>query len=248
MGRFMRNILFSLLLLFSPFLLPRINSQPINDSVFYNDALGSIKAAYYASLKADLHIYNGIEYDYFGRGSNGSPFFISDTMQQGSIFYDGNLYENIPLRYDMVNDALLVRYWKDNNTISLIRNKVLYFIILGHKFIRFNENEQSEGDLSGFYELLYNDEKTLVFAKRFKKLLLSSSPDDKLGTFVQYNQYFIYKDEKYYPVSSQKDLQKIFGDKEQQVKKFLRTEKSRLKSNLEQLIVATALFYHGLMK
>ena len=222
--------------------------QSTNDSVFYHNAIQNIKATYYSTIQEKSHLYNGIDYEYFGRGSTGTPFFMLDTMHSGSVFYDGFLYEDVPLRYDMVNDLLLVRYLKDNNTIQLIKSKIDYFSILNHKFIRFSENTQNSGEFSGFYELIYNDKKLIAFAKRYKKLLFSSNGEDKFGAFVQYNEYFIYKDEKYFTINSESDMAHIFKDKAQAVKKFMRTENIKFKKNPEQAIVSTAAFYNGLTK
>ncbi|MCW3106682.1 MAG: hypothetical protein JWQ09_1188 [Segetibacter sp.] len=222
--------------------------QSASDSVFYNKAVNNIKATYFSTIQEKALLYNGIEYEYFGRGATGSPFFMVDTMHNGSVLYDGVLYEDVPMRYDMVNDILLVKYWRDNNTLQLIKNKVDYFSLLEHKFIRLSENEQNKGERPGFYELLYNDKKALVLAKRYKKLMLSSNPEDKSGSFVQYNQYFIYKDEKYSAVNSASDLAEIFKDKAQAIKKFIRSGNVKYKKNPEQAIITTALFYNGLSK
>jgi hypothetical protein len=218
------------------------------DSVFYRNAITNVRANYFTTIQAKAHVYNGIEYEYFGRGVTGSPFFLVDTMHAGSVFYDGVLYEDVPLRYDIVNDVLLARYWNDNNTIQLIKNKIDYFSILDHKFIRFNENDQNNSQFSGFYQLLYNDKNVLAFAKRYKKQMLTPNPDDKAGAFVQYSQYFIYKDEKYYSVNSERDLATVFKDKAQPIKKFFRSGGVQYKKNPPQAIVATAIFYNGLIK
>lgn len=221
--------------------------QSSNDSIFYHNVIKNIKDTYFSSIQNNAHLYNGIEYEYFGRGVIGSPFFMVDTMHNGSVFYDGILYEDMPLRYDMVDDAVLVKYGSDNNTIRLIQEKVVYFSILDHKFIRFSDDDHSN-DFSGFYELLYNDKNVLAFAKRYKKRMLSSNVEDKLGSFVQYDQYFIYKDGKYFSVNSQSDLAEIFSDKAQAIKKFMRSEKATYKKNPEQAIISTVIFYNGLSK
>jgi hypothetical protein len=166
-------------------------------------------------------------------------------MQSGAVLYDGVLYENVPLRYDMVNDVLLVKYLKDNNTIQLIKDKVDYFSILAHEFINLNEENFTNGS-AGFYELIYRDKKTTVLARRNKKLMLSSNPEDKSSAFMQYDQYFIYKDGKYGSVNSESELVDAFKDQSREIRKFIRNEKLKFKKNREQVIVNTATFYNGL--
>ncbi len=219
-----------------------------SDSVFYHNAISNVKATFFSALKEKSNLYNGAAYDAYGHGASGTPFFIADTIVKGPVFYDGFLYEDVPLKYDMVNDELLSTYYYDNSLLRLVKNKVGYFYIGGHYFIRLDENEKNLADPSGFCELLYNDKKTLVLAKRTKKLQLSANAEDRSSVFVQYNQYFVYKDNQYLPVNSEGDLIKIFNDKAQEIKNFMRGKKIRYKKNTEQAIVTVASFYNGLTK
>ena len=221
------------------------NGQPANDSTFYTNALNNVKANYFTAVKEKAHVYNGIEYDYFGSKAKGSPFLI-DTMHMGSVFYDGILYEGVPLRYDMVNDLLLLKYLRDNNTLQLIKNKVNYFTIQQHTFINVAENNQNKNEDFGFYELLYKTKSMLVLAKRVKKLLETTNPEDKGGTFVQYDQYFIYRDDKFFPVSTANELVDILKDKSGEVKKFIKTHKLNFKKQKQEAILTTTAFYNTL--
>src|SRR5688500_17317528 len=94
-------------------------SQPATDSVFYTKTINNLKATYFTTIKENAHLYNGIQYEYYGPKTIGSPFFMIDSMHNGSVFYDGFLYEDVPLRYDLVNDVLLIKYWGINNTLQL---------------------------------------------------------------------------------------------------------------------------------
>lgn len=238
---------YCLLTFFMWLLVPfQVCCQSADDSAFYNKAINNIKATYFSAIKENSHLYNGIQYDYFGIATTGSPFFKADTMHRGSVFYDDFLYEDIPLRYDMVNDVVVVKYYQENNTVQLIQDKVDYFSIPGHRFIRLNTSS-SEGTKGSFFEVLYQDDKTLVLAKRFKKLTVSSNAEEK-PAFVQYNQYFIYKDEKYAAVNSENDLAKIFKDKSTNIRKFIGTSKLKYNKDPEQVIVSTASFYQQLTK
>ena len=221
--------------------------QVADDSAFYSNAIKNVKANYFATIKEKAHLYNGIEYDYFGREAKGSPFLI-DTMHSGSVFYDGILYEDVLLRYDMVNDLLLLKYLRDNNTLQLVKSKVDYFSIQQHTFINVAEDDQNKNEGSGFYELLYKHKTMLVLAKRIKKLLQTTNPEDKGGKFVQYDQYFIYRDDKFLPVNAANELVDIFKDKAGEIKKFIKTHQLNFKKQKEEAILSTTAFYNTLTK
>jgi len=226
------------------------NSQPTNDdSAFYNNSIQNIKSLYFSAVKEKAHINNGLAYEVYGHGSIGSPFFMADTMIKGAVMYDGYLYQDVPLKYDMVKDELLTTYFYDSNVVmQLVKAKVNYFSISGHTFISLNKSDQISDVLSGFCELLYNDKKTMVLAKRDKKFKLSARAEDQTSSFIQYNQYFVLKDDKNFLINSESDLLKMYGDKAQEVKNYMRSRKVKYKRNAEQAIVTATTFYNGLTK
>ena len=72
----------------------------ITDTVFFDSAIQNVISLYSKTLQANTHLYNGAEYiDH--PGVMGSPFWKATTLQVGSIFYDGVLYPDIPLAYDI---------------------------------------------------------------------------------------------------------------------------------------------------
>ncbi len=240
---------FCVLLLTAVFICNNSNCQPANgDSVFYTTITGNVKTAYFSVVKEKTGLYNGVAYEAYGHGEQGTPFFMEDSIVRGPVLYDGFLYEDVPLKYDMVNDELVTLYYYNNVLLQLIKDKVNYFEIMGHQFVRLDKNIQNPAGPSGFCELLYNDKKMQVLAKRTKELKMSTNIEDKSSGFVQYNGYFIIKDDKYVAINAESDLMKLFSDKAQEVKKFMRTAKIKYKKHPEQYMVAATTFYNGLTK
>lgn len=222
--------------------------QSPDDSQFYYKAINNIKADYFSAVQEKAHLYNGVEYEYFGRGATGNPFFMVDTFQNGSVFYDGILYEDVPLRLDLVNDVLLIKYLKDNNTVQLIKSKVVYFSMPGHTFIRVDAGVENKSEPQGFCELLYRGKDVLVLARHAKTFKISSNTEANATVFLQNDQYFVYKDDKYASVNSENDLMKVFDDKSGEMKRFVRKNKSAFKKDPGQAITTAAKFYNGSTK
>ena len=97
--------------------------------------------------KTNSGVFKGTEYfERFNRINERHQYFKTSSFSNGSVVYNGQLYFNIPLKYDVFDDKLLI---KDPNTlnapvIELDKNKISSFIINGHKFIHVFHNEKSE--------------------------------------------------------------------------------------------------------
>ena len=81
-------------IIFSILFLPvfcKVTAQPaLPDTAFYNQSVTNALAAYQQEMRENLHIYNGAAYLRAGHGFKGTPFFESDNLLPGAVFYDGN--------------------------------------------------------------------------------------------------------------------------------------------------------------
>ena len=87
-----------------------------------------------ARINPDSRLFNGREYIRNGTPAKGSPFFESDSLQLGSLSYDGILYRDIALEYDMISDELIIHNFAGDALISLTPEKITFFSIAGHRF------------------------------------------------------------------------------------------------------------------
>src|SRR5579864_3245367 len=100
----------SLLLVFSGSVL--FAQSPLSDSAMYEQSLQQAKQRYGNTMHSNLLLYSGniyIKHSTQGQKAFGSPFFIVDsTALRGSVNYDDNLYNNVLLYYDLVDDEVIV--------------------------------------------------------------------------------------------------------------------------------------------
>ena len=111
-------------------------------------------------------MYNGSEYAYNAYYpftiNEGDPFFQSKTFDTGAVFYNNVLYENVPLLFDIVKEELLTHDPTNNYIMRLNNERVKWFIIWGHTFVRLNHDSANNSPLhTGFYDLLYNGNTSL---------------------------------------------------------------------------------------
>src|SRR4030095_3253272 len=211
------------------------------DSIVYKQALDQT-GSYNNSLATKTSgLYTGSLYvrDYYR--VKGHPFFETDSLQKGDVFYNGVLYKNADLLYDLSHDNLVTKYAEDANLV-LVREKVTYFKLRGHLFV-------AGGDAlgKGFYDVLYTG-KIEVLVQRKKELVPWSKSMEFDAAFSQTNNYFIYKDSSYYKVNSKQDLMDVLKDKRTELEEFISKNRRDFKKKFETALLRTAVYYDQVTK
>ena len=177
---------------------------------------------------ADSRLYNGIEYIRNGTPAKGFAFFDMDSLQLGTVCYNGLLFHDIPMEYDLVEDKLVIPYFHNAFFISLISEKLSYFYI-GNQRFRYIGTDKNTASLPspGFYQELYRKGSTAALARREKKLVFPSNHEDQ-ARYTQQNTYFLLLDGLYYPISGEKDLLDATKDKKDALRQFIRKNKIQI--------------------
>lgn len=186
-------------------------------------------------------LFNGTEYIGYVARPTGHPFFETQKMQLANVYYDGVLFRDIPILYDLVNDQLIIDNHAKTQRIILNSEKVTFFEIGGHFFIRPQTDTSSGNAPGGFYERLYNG-KTKVLVKRKKQINSISSSEGIKESYDQYNYYFIKAEDTYSRVTSRESLIKAFSKNRGEIRKFLREYENDFRKDMENIIIKVAEF------
>jgi hypothetical protein len=253
----LKGLLFSLL----------VNAQPPDSSVRELSANLLESSANFpgintrARIDPDSRLFNGREYIRNGISAKGFPFFEWDSIRPGSLTYDGILYHDIAIEYDLVSDELIIRNFTGDALISLVPEKIASFSIAGHHFryvaptavapapvARSASNPAAARTASnlpetGFYEELYATSRLALLARRKKTLRFPSSQDDQPG-YVQVDRYFLLIDANAYSIRDEHDLMAVLKDKKDPLKKMIRKNKLSFKrQHFENSLVQTIIYY-----
>lgn len=201
---------------------------------------------YFDQIGADAHLYTGKEYMPYRSGIMGTAFFQEPIVQPAELFYDGILYHDIPLLYDVVRGELVINRYQDNTRIKLINEKVSYFKVGGHTFKHLYFNENDSEIFEGFYDILYEGKAT-VFAARIKKIEMTLNPADP-PKFTERDKYFVSNGSDYFVVKKSASVVAAFKDQKELIKNFMRKNKFRLKQNTENELLQIAAYYDSLIK
>jgi hypothetical protein len=211
------------------------------DSAFLQQAIANISMAYKKETAENLHLYNGSEYLRQGHGVKGFPFFQSAGMLKGDVFYDGSLYHDVSMQYDLEEDNLVISDYSGNVFIRLVKEKVQYFIIDGHRFVHLGAGAGLPAD--GFYESLYNG-KLNAYARRQKKTIQALNPADE--GYRLYNTWLVEKQGAFFTVAGEGSVLEILSDKKDLLKKYIRSDKLKFKKTPEIFLARVAGYYDQL--
>ncbi|MGZ5220071.1 MAG: hypothetical protein ACXWC7_08330 [Chitinophagaceae bacterium] len=217
----------------------------ISDTSLYRSAQNNVIQLYIDSVKENLHLYNGTEFTAAYRSSAGHPFFEYSEPQKGNIFYDGVLYPGMRLSYDLVHDEVIFVTPAKNLNVKLIPQKVIWFVIQNHLFVRVSENSNTTNPPpEGFYELAY-DGTYSVLIKR-KKYFDQATREDNLSKFIQTSNYYVRKDDIYYPVDSKRSLLAVCKDLKAEVVKYMERENLSFKKDPGNTTIKVIEYYSQL--
>jgi hypothetical protein len=218
-------------------------AQQTPDSVLYKESLANIHQVYFRQIADNAQIYHGREFIRNGQKANGFPFYESDNLLVGSVFYQGTEYPNQNVYYNLVSDELITNNYSHNAFIVLSPEKVDSFVLMHHVFVPLVADKSNHLEKDGYYDQLYAGEPGL-YAKREKRLVVGSGSEET--KYIQHDDYFIKLKNVFYAVDGKSVLLDIFKDQEAVLKKYIRTNKLNFKKDLETSLVLTTTYYSQL--
>ena len=198
------------------------------------------------------HLFNGPEHRGYMRPATSHPYYLSEDIHTGNICYDGILYKNVPLMYDIVNDNVItMQYVKDSSVeyrsifkIDLFRDRTDSFSFPGHSFIKIEADSNTGRMKRGFYEVLYNGKAKVVV--RRTKVYVEEIRRDLERRYDSSSAYYIQKDGIYHLIKNKGAVLDVFKDKRREIAAFISKNKLKYRKQKEELIAGAARYYEQL--
>ncbi|MHB8206319.1 hypothetical protein [Mucilaginibacter sp.] len=222
------------------------------------DSLNAKQKTIYANIERDFYekigpqsrLYNGMQYSLYDPHIKGNAYYDNiDSLKKGSVFYDGYLYTNVNMMYDINKDEVVILIYNDFMMISLISEKVRDFDLHTQHFIYLKNDPANSNSLkAGFYDELYNG-KIQVLSKKTKSIQDST---DYTGNIIPHfspaKDYYLFKNGKYYTVNSQGAFLDALNDQKKKIKQFIRSNniKIKFKKEPEHAMTTIAAYYDHL--
>lgn len=216
--------------------------EQLVDTAFQNIAA---KHARHLSLSANAshaRLYNGTDFANPRQTSfEEHPYYISNDWLTGAVHYDGILFEDVALTYDIHSDRLITLIPVNGREIKLITEKIDYFVVNSITFVKLSPQNLDRG----FYGRLYNGD-TKVYVRYTKSKQERIENRRLVIEFPQSTRYYVLKNGKYFSVRSKKDVLKVLGDRKAELKQFAQKENLRFKATKAESLVKLASFYDSI--
>ena len=222
-------------------------SQNINVDSTTDIQVKNALSVYNHYTDGNAPIYNGTDYLYYTFQMEGDPFFITTNLTKGWVGYQGRMYNNLSMGYDIQRNQVTIAT-PDNLARIVLQNELVdSFYLSGHTFITLTEDYKQNLSNTGFYDLLFNGQVQLL-ARRIKIMKEVIKDDFLVQVFTEKDLFYIHKGSLYYLVSNKKEVFRLFGDKVHGVKKMMRHEHIKLqRKNFEPGLLKSVEFYDQLI-
>ncbi|RIY10011.1 hypothetical protein D0T11_10710 [Hymenobacter rubripertinctus] len=239
------------LLAFALFQLP-VHGQTTPSALLPAADTSTVLRLYDDAFGAHSQLYNGPEYvEYAKQGSRqiGHPFFLIPEVQPGTVHYNGHLFQQTRLKYDALLDQVVLAQNTSPLLVRLVDEKLTYFTINNHYFIRILADSSAKNTLAtGYYEVLLRDKPISVLARRAKKIQKNIANQTVIIEYLADEKLFARKDGRYYPIRSKRSVYNLFKDHISEVRIYMRKNKLKLKKkSFESDFLALSNFYNSLL-
>ena len=227
-----------------------ISTRNINQKTPETLSESAVKTAfplslYKAATDQSQNLYNGRLYYVYDARMEEHQFFGDRKWQKGTVLYDGQRFDSIPMIYDINRDELIIKHF-NGDALLLQSEKVEYFSKENHSFRRFESGKEINDQMrTGFYDILYEG-KSKVLVRRTKQRQEKIVEKKVIALFPEKDFYYIHKDDRYYPVRSKKSVLGLFPDRKKELRKALREEKIKYRKNRDAAITTIVVAYDSL--
>ncbi|MFY0687371.1 MAG: hypothetical protein JXQ90_09410 [Cyclobacteriaceae bacterium] len=195
-------------------------------------------SSYYDSI---LEIYEGT----LARSSSVSAiahqFYGNMEWASGQIEYNGRVYDDVQMLYDVYTDVLLVKNVAAKDqfepAIRINQNRIDAFRLNEAQFTQLRD-DAPQGISNGIYEVVFQGDKIELLAKRVKLKKMSSGMSG-VGDVDYYHQdrYYMFYDSVYVELKSNKSLYEVFPEMSNELKSLVKEMSINVKKQVDTDLV-----------
>lgn len=190
----------------------------------YQKRVGDHAALFFAPIEDPISMAKWINH----------PYWDTDELGVGEVCYDGVVYQNVAMRFNVAQQQLAVATPVTRALVTPDMSKVSYFTLFDKKFIPHNDKficlEFSTPGLEFWHE------KTKVRGHDIYK------NNRSYNSYDESNKYFLIKDGVTIQVKKAKDIAKQFPKIRKQVMKYLYNSDIMYSKSKEETMLATLMF------
>lgn len=238
------------------FISARVSAQGLKpDSSFIQVASNHVIDHYNRAIYKQAHVYDGNEYITHDYRIKVHPFYRVDSLQTGTVYYNGIRYDNVQMLYDIVRDELAVQPPEGAYRVRLRNEHLTSFKIGPYQFTRIGNpqygtssiGDSAVGVPTGFYEVLH-DGRVKALSRRIKIVHEDISQGFYKADYQQKDRFFILKEGVYHEVKTKRSLLTLFPDQFKVLRKHIRSQGLKFNDlGREEAIASTVRYYDSLL-
>lgn len=197
------------------------------------------------TLKENLALCNGRLWINTYYKIKGDPYFMAGEFLSGSVTFNGKVFPDQKLKYDIYNDEIIL--WVNPVTTIILNKEMVEGVNLNYQnkaYKVINIGDDSASVIKGLVNVYY-DGTTTLFVK-YKKMIDPLAVDKMYDIFYQTHRLYVRKDDKIYPVSGKKDLLKVLEDKVVEVKDFIKKNKLVIMKKYPESFIPVLRYYDSI--
>ena len=157
----------------------------------------------------------------------GAHQFLGENIfhEKNKILYKGQNFYNIPLKYDLFNENLIVNITTktEKHSVILTKKYIKSFSIGDKNFINSKKH--------GYLEVISNSRSIILYKKHTKKRLEKKDKKNRYSVYLKKEKYYLEIKENFYPIKNRKSWSALFPNQKKEIKKHYRIYKTEFKNN-----------------
>lgn len=190
-------------------------------------------------------LYNGAEHVDYHPNTNGKPYFETLDWVNGTLYTNGLIYKNVPMKYDLVKDRLVIRHHNGFYKIDLVSQQIDSFSIAGHSFVRLQPNKEALVPKMGFYEVVQTPLINL-YIRRENRIVEFIDNNVLARRVEERTQFFADKNGKRYPIDNLNSLLSLMPDHRKAIQRHLKKEGIRYRKDKVAAVTTAVTYYNQL--
>ena len=173
-------------------------------------------------------------------GIEGSQFLIGDYFVEGTLEYDGVLFEKIPLQYDVYEQLIITLFDSGTTTenISIDNDKIAWLSFEGLKFINYKDELLPHG----IYQEFHSGIRSKLLIKRIKEKTSNSELSKYYNKFNSIDKIYLLLENEVYKIGNKKDLMNALNN-DKNVKMYIKSNHLRFNNAMLETSLGRVLKY-----
>ncbi len=224
-----------------------ISAQVSSPDTSSNQGIKFATELYNQAMGQTSHLYNGREDVNYNFRLNGHPYFDGRDFKTGSVLYDGEVYENISLMYNLLSQELITKHYGGYIKIQLTKGKVKSFTIAGHSFVNISlANDKKGVPILQYYDLISDgNTKFIIYRNKIIDELITSDSQVRRDV-LERNELYILKNGNLEKIHSKNSVLNVLKDKKKEIQNYMKESNINFKENPEVAIMKITEYYNSI--